>query len=143
MAIALLDQIRAALDGDPGIRKVAEDPVLTAELLMLFRMILADGSVSENEIETLRRICTESFGISGESMDGVIEYLNDFGYETTGSQAIAMFRGLDVARRRLLARHMAEIAKADRHLAEKEVKLLRRTLELLNLGPVDAVKAGD
>ncbi|KQZ13842.1 MULTISPECIES: TerB family tellurite resistance protein [unclassified Mesorhizobium] len=141
MAIALLDQIRAALDGDPGVRKVAEDPVLSAELLMLFRMILADGSVSENEMETLRRICAESFGISAESMDGVVEYLNDFGYETTGSQAIAMFRGLDIERRRLLARHMAEIAKADRHLAENEVRLLRRTLELLDISPVDAVRA--
>lgn len=140
MAIALLDQIRSIFDGDPGVRKVADDPVLSAELLMLFRMILADGSVSDSEMEVFRRICRESFGIAEESIDSVIEYLNEFGYETNGSQAIALFRDLDVERRKLLARHMAEIAKADHHLAENEVRLLRRTLDLLDVSPVDLVQ---
>jgi len=114
--------------------------VLSAELLLLFRMILADGEVAESELRVFRRICRESFGIAETSIDGVIEYLNEFGYETTGSQAIAMFRDLDVDRRRLLARHMAEIAKADERLAENEVRLLRRTLDLLGISPVDLVR---
>ncbi|MGN6307610.1 MAG: TerB family tellurite resistance protein [Mesorhizobium sp.] len=140
MVVALLDQFLALFDGDPGVRKVADDPVLSAELLLLFRMILADGEVAESEMQAFRRICRESFGIAETSIDGVIEYLNDFGYETSGSQAIAMFRDLDVDRRRLLARHMAEIAKADEHLAENEVRLLRRTLDLLGISPVDLVR---
>ncbi len=140
MAFALLDKIRSIFDGDPGVRKVADDPVLSAELLMLFRMILADGSVSESEMAVFRRICKDGFGIPESSIDNVIEYLNDFGYETNGSQAIAMFRDLDVERRKLLARHMVEIAKADHQLAESEVRLLRRTLDLLDISPVDAVK---
>lgn len=140
MAFALLDQIRSIFDGDPGVRKVADDPVLSAELLMLFRMILADGSVSESEMETFRRISRESFNIPEASMDKVVDYLNEAGYETSGSQAMALFQELDVDRRKLLARHMAEIAKADRHLAENEVKLLRRTLDILGISPVDAVK---
>ncbi|MGN6146634.1 MAG: TerB family tellurite resistance protein [Mesorhizobium sp.] len=140
MVVALLDQFLALFDGDPGVRKVADDPVLSAELLLLFRMILADGEVAESEMQAFRRICRESFGITETSIDGVIEYLNDFGYETSGSQAIAMFRDLDVERRRLLAQHMAEIAKADEHLAENEVRLLRRTLDLLGISPVDLVR---
>ena len=140
MVVALLDQFLALLDGDPGVRKVADDPVLSAELLLLFRMILADGEVAESEMQAFRRICRESFGIAEASVDGVIEYLNEFGYETTDSQAIAMFRDLDVERRRLLARHMVEIAKADEHLAESEVRLLRRTLDLLGISPVDLVR---
>jgi uncharacterized tellurite resistance protein B-like protein len=140
MAFALLDQIRSIFDGDPGVRKVADDPVLSAELLMLFRMILADGSVSESEMETFRRICRDSFNIPEASMDKVIDYLNEAGYETSGSQAMALFQELDVDRRKVLARHMAEIAKADRHLAENEVKLLRRTLDILGISPVDVVK---
>ncbi|THF59773.1 TerB family tellurite resistance protein [Ollibium composti] len=140
MVVALLDQFLALFDGDPGVRKVADDPVLSAELLLLFRMILADGEVAESEMQAFRRICRESFGIAETSIDGVIEYLNDFGYETNGSQAIAMFRDLDVERRRLLAWHMAEIAKADEHLAENEVRLLRRTLDLLGISPVDLVR---
>jgi uncharacterized tellurite resistance protein B-like protein len=136
----MLARIRSLFEGDPGVRKVADDPVLSAELLLLFRMILADGSVSESEMETLRRICRDSFGIPEASMDAVIDYLNEFGYETNGSQAVALFQDLDADRRRLLAQHMADIAKADSQLAENEVRLLRRTLEMLGLSPVDVVK---
>lgn len=140
MATGLLDHIRSIFDGDPGVRKVADDPVLSAELLMLFRMILADGSVSESEMVAFRRICREAFGIPEASIDSVIEYLNEFGYETNSSQAIAQFRDLDVERRKLLARHMAEIAKADSQLAGNEMQLLRRTLDLLDINPADVVK---
>jgi len=140
MARGLLAQIRGIFEGDPGVRKVADDPVLSAELLLLFRMILADGQISDAEMAAFRRICRDAFGIGDDSIEGVIEYLNDFGYETNGAQAIGMFRELDVERRKELARHMAEIAKADSQLAEKEVRLLRRTLELLGISPVDMVK---
>ncbi|RUZ60779.1 TerB family tellurite resistance protein, partial [Mesorhizobium sp. M7A.F.Ca.US.007.01.1.1] len=50
------------------------------------------------------------------------------------------FRDLDVERRRQLAKHMAEIAKADSQLAESEIRLLRRTLDLLDISPVDVVR---
>jgi uncharacterized tellurite resistance protein B-like protein len=140
MASGLLAQLRNLFDGDPGVRKVADDPVLLAELLLLFRMILADGAVSQSELVVFRRICHESFGIPEESIDGVVEYLNDFGYETSGAQALAMFRDLGIERRQLLARHMADIAKADSQLAENEVRLLRRTLDALGISPVDMVK---
>lgn len=140
MARGLLAQIKGIFEGDPGVRKVADDPVLSAELLLLFRMILADGQISDSEMAAFRRICRDSFGIGEDSIEGVIEYLNDFGYETNGAQAIGMFRELDVERRKELARHMAEIAKADSQLAENEVRLLRRTLDLLGISPVDVVK---
>ncbi len=133
MAFAFLDHIRNMFEGDPGVRKVADDPVLSAELLMLFRMILADGSVSDSEMETFRRICRDAFAIPESSIDSVIEYLNESGYETTGAQAISLFRDLPLERRRVLASHMAEIAKADASLAENEIRLLRRTLEVLDI----------
>jgi uncharacterized tellurite resistance protein B-like protein len=140
MASGLLAQLRELFEGDPGVRKVADDPILSAELLLLFRMILADGQVTDSEMAVFKRICRDSFGIGEDSIEGIVEYLNDFGYETNGAQAIEMFRELDVERRRQLARHMAEIAKADSQLAENEVRLLRRTLDLLGISPVDAVK---
>ena len=140
MATGLLAQLKAMFDGDPGVRKVADDPLLSAELLLLFRMILADGVVQESEMEAFRRICREAFGISEKSIDGIVEYLNDFGYETSGKHAIALFQEMDIERRRLLARHMADIAKADSQLAENEIRLLRRTLDMLGISPVDVVK---
>lgn len=140
MSQGLLSRFMTMFEGDPGVRKVADDPVLSAELLLLFRMILADGVVSESELDTFRHICRDAFGIGEDSIDGVVEFLNDFGYETSGAQALELFKELDLDRRKLLARHMAEIAKADSRLAEKEVRLLRRTLEVLGLSPVDVVR---
>lgn len=141
MALKLFEQIKSVFEGDPGVRKVADDPVLTAELLLLFRMILADGVVTEDELAMLRRICRESFGIPEESMGQVIAYLNDFGYETNGAQAIDMFLELDLDRRKVLARHMAEIAKSDAQLAEGELRLMKRSLDMLQLQPSDLIAA--
>jgi uncharacterized tellurite resistance protein B-like protein len=137
MLQAIVAKIRNFIEGDPGVRKVADDPVLSAELLLLFRMILADGSVSESEMQVFRRICHEAFGIGDESIDLVIEHLNETGYETTGVQALAMFKELDLDRRKQLARHMADIAKADSELAETEMRVLKRTLDLLGVSAAD------
>ena len=141
MLQGLLDNVIAVFNGDPGVRKVADDPVLSAELLLLFRMILADGAVSESEMAVFRRICREAFSIPEGSIDGVIEYLNEFGYETNASQAIAMFRDLDRDRRVALARHMADIAKADSKLVDEEMRMLKRILEMLHLNSKDLLPA--
>lgn len=141
MLDSVLAKVRMMIEGDPGVRKVADDPLLSAELLLLFRMILADGKVDDNEIATFRRICSDAFGIEGESIEGVVDYLNDFGYETSGTQAVDLFRGLDLDRRKTLARHMAAIAKADTQLAEQEIRLLKPTLELLGVDPNDLVQS--
>src|SRR5262245_10618681 len=106
MLQSMLSKVMTLIEGDPGVRKVARDPVLSAELLLLFRMILADGNVSESEMLVFRRICHDAFGIGEDSVDLVIEHLNEIGYETTGVQALAMFKELDFDRRRQLARHM-------------------------------------
>ena len=120
-------------------RRVADDPALLAELMLLFRMILADGEVRDRELETFRRICAESFGIGPDSFGEVMTYLQDFGYEITSAQAIAVFRDLDKDRRTQLARHMAEIAKADTELSKHEVRLLARVIDMLDLKPADVV----
>src|SRR4029434_1066109 len=103
MLQTMLVKVRNFFEGDPGVRKVAGDPVLSAELLLLFRMILADGNVAESEMQVFRRICHDAFGIADDSVDLVIEHLNEIGYETTGVQALEMFKELDLERRRQLA----------------------------------------
>src|SRR5690348_12160648 len=137
MLQALRTKARSLIDGDAGVRKVGDDPVLPAELLLLFRMILADGTVRESEMQVLRRVCRESFGLAQGSIDSLIEHLNEIGYETTGVQALDMFKELDFERRRQLARHLAESAKADSQLADTEIRVLKRTLELLDVSAAD------
>lgn len=133
MADGILGTIREFFEGNASVRKVADDPLLTAELLLLFRMILADGRIAEEELVLFRRICAESFGIPEQDLPKVIEYLQDFGYETTGRQAIEIFQGMARERRVALMRHMIAIAKADDELSAQEVKLAKRLAAMLNL----------
>ncbi|MEO3385622.1 TerB family tellurite resistance protein [Mesorhizobium sp. CAU 1741] len=135
MAFELFSRITELFEGDPAVRRVAEDPALSAEILLLFRMVLADGAVEQAELDTLKRICADAFGIGEESFSKVMRYLQDYGYETDTAQALSTFRGYPRERRVELARHLAEIAKADRQLNEREVRLLARTLEVLQLDP--------
>lgn len=137
--MGIVSRIRTLLDGDPSVRKVADDPALTAELLLLFRMILADGKVSKEEMATFRRICREAFGLEEKSLGEVMRYLGDVGYETNSGQALQAFAEMDFERRRMLARHMAEIAKADATLDGEEVRLMKRLLAILGLRPEDAL----
>ncbi|MGB3500959.1 MAG: TerB family tellurite resistance protein [Mesorhizobium sp.] len=133
MVAEFLEQVKRLIDGDPAIKRVADDPVLSAELMLLFRMVLADGGVDAAEMAAFRRICSTAFGIEGESLRAVTHYLQDYGYEFTTSKALALFKTLPEARRRELARHMAEIAKADNDISIQEVELLKRTLHVLGL----------
>jgi uncharacterized tellurite resistance protein B-like protein len=142
MPANFIERVRTLFEGDPAVRRVANDPALQAELLLLFRMILADGEVRERELEVFRRICRESFGIDGEGLESVLGYLKDFGYETSSGQAMLVFQEMPEERRRLLARHLAAIAKADADLSRQEVRFLARTLEMLGLQPDDVREPG-
>ncbi len=131
MAIGIIKYVQKLFEKDEAVTLVAQDPALTAELILLFRIILADGVVREAELETFKRICETAFGIKPESLNDVYRYLQDFGYETTAEQAAAMFAELPEERRQALLQHMIEIAKADESLAPQELTLLKRTADLL------------
>jgi uncharacterized tellurite resistance protein B-like protein len=136
MAHGLLARLRELIEGNASVRKIADDPALMAEFLLLLRMVLADGEVAERELAALRRIAG-SFGIAGDDFERMISFLEAFGYEVSAAQAIAVFRELDKERRLLLARHMAEIAKADHELSRFEVRLLARVVDMLDLDPAE------
>ena len=132
MAGGLLDAIRRRLDRERAVRLVAGDPVLTAELLLLFRVILADGEVREKELEAFKRLCRESFGIDPEAMDGVYRYLHDYAYETSPAQAAAVFKELPRERRQTLLDHMIAIAGADSEIDAREHKFVARIADMLD-----------
>ena len=129
----ILGAVREFFEGNASVRKVADDPLLTAELLLLFRMILADGRIAEEELVLFRRICSESFGIPEDDLPKVIEYLQEFGYETTGRQAIEAFKSMERDRRVALMKHMVAMAKADEELNAREVKLAKHVAAMLDL----------
>ncbi|MEM0899035.1 MAG: TerB family tellurite resistance protein [Pseudomonadota bacterium] len=129
--MSVLETIKERLTGDPAVKLVSNDPALTAELLLLFRVMLADGLIKEEEVAMFKRICSDAFGLDPDHMDGVYQYLQDFAYEMTAKQATDLFRDQPLERRKLLLDHMIAIAEADADLDVNEVRVLHRTSDIL------------
>ena len=137
MAKSILDSLREFVDGNRSVRKVADDIELTSELILLVRMMFADGELRPEEIRNFKRICTTAFDIPENDVPQVLQYLKDYGYETTAADAAAMFSGLPMERKRALLVHMLSIAKADDEVHGGEAELIRRTADNLGLTSED------
>ena len=140
MANKFLDRIREYFDQDKTVRMVADDVELTAELILLIRMMFADGRLAKRELVNFKRICKTAFNIPEEDVADVIAYLKETGYETTAEEAAAMFKELDVERRRGLLLHMLSIARSDEDLHTDEIGLLRSTAKTLGMTAEDLAK---
>jgi uncharacterized tellurite resistance protein B-like protein len=137
MANNFIRKIRQFIEGNSSVRKVADDPSLTSELILLVRMMLADGELKPAELANFRRICQTAFAIPEEDVGEVIQYLKDFGYDTSAADAAAMFGEFEEERKRALLVHMLSIAKSDDELDANEAELIRRTASVLGLTPAD------
>jgi uncharacterized tellurite resistance protein B-like protein len=125
MSEGFFGKIKEMMAREQAVRMVADDPALTAELLLLFRVVLADGDVKAEELAKLREICVSAFGIPAEAVESVGEYLGDIGYETSSQQAAEVFAELGSDRRKVLIEHMLQIAGADHNASSDELKLIR------------------
>ena len=130
---SLMQTLRQFVEGNPSVRKVADDIELTSELILLVRMMFADGELKPAEIGNFKRICKTAFDIPEEDIPEVLQYLRDFGYETTAADAAAMFSELDSERKRALLIHMLSIAKSDNELHVDEAELIKRTAGALGM----------
>ena len=128
---SLADRVRGFLDQHSSVNKVAHDPVLTAELLLLVRMSFADRTVEPAEADAFATICTRLLGLNGDELTDILKYLHDFGYETTDAQAAEMLAGLDEARKREILDHLATVARADGEIDARERRLLEATARRL------------
>lgn len=136
----VIDKIKNWVDTDKSVRKVAEDLQLTSELILLVRMMFADGSLKPEELENFKRICKIAFDIPEEDVPKVVEYLQDFGYETSIDDAVAMFEGMEWERKKTLLVHMLSIAKSDHEVHSNEAELIRKTSALLGLSAEEIAK---
>lgn len=136
----VIDEIKNWLDSDKSVKMVAEDLQLTSELILLVRMMFADGTLKPEELRNFKRICKIAFGIPENDVPKVIEYLQDFGYETTIEDAVAMFQELELERKQTLLVHLFSIAKSDNEVHSNEADMMRRVSELLGLTADDIAK---
>lgn len=127
------ERVRGLLDYNASVKKVAHDPALTAELLLLVRMSFADKTVQSEEADAFAAICTRLLGLNAQELGDILKYLNDFGYETTDAQAADMLAGLDEAHKREILNHLAMVAKADGEVDARERRLLEATARRLGI----------
>lgn len=135
--MGVVENIRGWLERDSSVKRVAEDLQLTSELILLVRMIFADGEMKPSELQNFKRICRIAFDIPAEDVPKVIEYLKDFGYETTAEDAASVFDTLDEDRKKSLLLHLMSIAKADDELHANEAEMLRKVASILGISSSD------
>jgi uncharacterized tellurite resistance protein B-like protein len=137
MAHGFIQSIREFIEGNKSVRRVADDVTLTSELILLVRMMLADGKLHPDEMQNFKRICRTAFGIPEDDIGQVMQYLKDFGYDTSAADAAAMFAEFAPERKRALLVHMLSIAKSDDQLDRNETDLIRRTALTLGMSAED------
>lgn len=142
MAGGILDRVRALLEGNASVKRVADDVALTSELILLLRMTFADGELRDDEFDRFKRVAMTAFAIPEEDIGEVIDYLQDYAYDVTAAKAASQFADLPQERKRTLLLHMLEIAKADNELHADEAELIRRTAAALGLAP-GAIRGGN
>jgi len=133
----ILDKVKSLIERDSSVKRVAEDLQLTSELILLVRMIFADGEMKPEELQNFKRICKIAFDIPEKDVPEVVKYLQDYGYETTATDAATMFSSMDEERKKSLLLHLMSIAKADNKIHEDEVGMLRKVADVLNVSADD------
>ncbi len=141
MSESIFERISAFLNHKSAVERVAEDPVLAAELLLLLHVVFADGDQHPEELAAFKEIAFADFGISPEELPEVAEYLKDFGYETTTRQAADMLAEMDPDRRLTLLRDLMKIACVDHHVDRAETAIIRHVANVLHITPAELRRA--
>jgi len=130
-SIARLFECEQQLPGALG--RLSEDPVALAEILLLFRMVLADGIVQPSQLTAFERICEEQFGVSRRDMPELHALLDSPKARSCDVKAFTLLGQLDTEARTTLLDDMMRIARASTVRNDGEDRLIRRTADLLEL----------
>ena len=131
----IIDGIRDMLTSKSAVQMVADDPQMAAELLLLLRLIFVDGEMAPDELKMFKLMCRTLFKMDEEDVPEVIRFLKDYGYETSGAQAAAMFTDMDPKRKQELMVNLITMARADYQIHENEVDLISRVGQMLGYTP--------
>ncbi|APX70580.1 hypothetical protein BR10RB9215_C10938 [Brucella sp. 10RB9215] len=140
MSESIFERISAFLSKKSAVQRVAEDPALASELLLLLHVVVADGNQHPAEIAAFKEIAANNFGIPPEELPEVAEYLKDFGYETTTKQAANMLAEMAPERRLALLSDLMKIACSDHRLDRSETTMIQRIANTLGIKPEELHK---
>ena len=131
----ILDSIRSMLANKSSVQVVADDPHLASEIMLLVRMMFIDGALNGPELDLFKQYCSTMFGIPEEDVPEVIKFLSDYGYETSGEQAAAVFAEMPGERKAQILGNLITMARADNVLHEQEVDMIARVSRVLGYSP--------
>jgi len=133
-----IDALWALRSGNnSAVRRLAEDPVSLAQILLLFRVVLADGHVAEPELAAFRVICEREFGVGANQLPALHVLLESPKGLMAETQMFFLLKRLDsLARSRLLGM-MSEMAEAGCGDPEQAVRLVAMTAKLLQQDAAD------
>jgi len=141
MSESIFERITAFLSRKSAVQRVADDPALASELLLLLHVVFADGDQHPAEIAAFKEIAEKNFGIPPEELPEVAEYLKDFAYETTTKQAANMLAEMAPERRLALLGDLVTIACSDNRLDRREATMIQRIADTLGVKPEELHKA--
>ncbi|MEL6505723.1 MAG: TerB family tellurite resistance protein [Pseudomonadota bacterium] len=131
MDMRVLDGIRDMLTARSSVKMVADDPVKAAQIMLLVRVMFADGNLTGEELALFKGLCKTLFEIPEKDVPDVIHYLRDYGYETSGEQAALDFQDMPVEERRKLLVQLITMARVDKQIHAKEADLITRVGRVL------------
>lgn len=123
-----------------AVGELAADPVALAEVLLLFRMVLADGVVRPSQLSAFEQICQKQFGLKTRDMEQLHALLDSPQGQNSEAEAFSLIRQLDTNKRSALLGEMMQIARANAEFDASEEKLIRRMADLLGLDPDSLIR---
>lgn len=144
MSTSVLHYIAQMFSREPhwhgALGELAADPVALAEVLLLFRMVLADGVIRPSQLCAFEQICQQQFGLKTEDMEQLHSLLDSPQGQSSSAEAFLLIRQLDTDKRSALLGEMMRIARANAEFDASEEKLIRRMADLLELEPASLAR---
>ena len=133
-----IDVLRALRPGkNSAVRKLADDPISLAQILLLFRVVLADGHVAEPELATFRAICEREFGVGANELSALHTLLESPKGLMAETQMFFLLKRLDDQARNRLLGMMSEMAKSGTGDPAKAARLVAMTAKILRQDAAD------
>lgn len=121
----------------PSDGRAGTEAAFKAELLLLLRMVLADGEADARTIDALSRTAAGPLGIEADWVPGIVDRVLHFGDSVGPPQAQAEFRGFARKRRVELAERVLALAAADPDIGPGMDRVKSRLIVLLDLEATD------
>ncbi|MEM7302999.1 MAG: TerB family tellurite resistance protein [Pseudomonadota bacterium] len=139
--MGILDRVREFVGNQSAVKRVADDEILIAEIILLIRLLFADGVLKPAETRYFQQLCVAAFNIPEDEFAEVMQFVRNFGYETSAEQAAAVFEEMPLLHKRRILVRMLSVAKADNELHQTELDMIRRTASLLGVSAEELLAA--